>query len=715
MGNAAGGGASQPQQHQQHYTPQHQQQQTSNANNNQSGLAQPSPGDSTKPWLLSGDGSQSGYLSQAPGPASAPPRTLPAAPGIASTTSHSGSAPVQFEWLQGATAGSRGGVAPDGGAGAEAYTASGAGGGAGSYYADAGPAAISDAHPWSGSNPWRDASATSGGGGGGVGLMAGGGIASPNTSSSNAHLHAAMAAFLGGGGGGAAGQSLAGQAFNASVSGPIPGAASSTGFPWLPTASYWSPQDPAASQHHPAAPTPSQQQQQQQEPSQSHELFPLMPTAATTATSASPPLLDGVMSSSNATAAAAAAAAWGSSNPGMMFSNSSVRSGSLTFLPGMLTAALAQGMPQDQLEMRIRQCDVQLERVRQEREQLVQELQRRMYAASQGAGMASIKQEQQPASANPSGPPPRRDAAEWTTSLEPPHTAVIPNTVMNITSSGGLLSPNAMGLGAASGGDVQSPMWQYFSDLVVDGDAMLKGTRRGPGDSRDLPGPCMDPILEVDGEEWAAAGARELGAGAAPTMTSTSGTSAGPRVRSGSNEHVSASTTAAKHAAGAHGGGRTGNWSMGERSTSGSAGRSRRRGDGGGNIGGGGGGNQRGGNTNNSTSRGQRPGQQPLRSTNNSRSGRAPSRDRSYTSRGPGGGNNANQHQHHHGNNNGGAGGGGGAQSSTAPNRCSHDNTPQEQKYLQTDPFSMYMHNKKIATAGGGAPTAAAPKDAAAQ
>ncbi|KPA75163.1 hypothetical protein ABB37_08825 [Leptomonas pyrrhocoris] len=31
-------------------------------------------------------------------------------------------------------------------------------------------------------------------------------------------------------------------------------------------------------------------------------------------------------------------------------------------------------------------------------------------------------------------------------------------------------------------------------------------------------------------------------------------------------------------------------------------------------------------------------------------------------------------------------------------NRCSHDNTPQEQKYLQTDPFSMYEHNKKIAT-----------------
>lgn len=55
----------------------------------------------------------------------------------------------------------------------------------------------------------------------------------------------------------------------------------------------------------------------------------------------------------------------------------------------------------------------------------------------------------------------------------------------------------------------------------------------------------------------------------------------------------------------------------------------------------------------------------------------------------------------------------GGSGSSASPprhgghhNRCSHDNTPQDQKYLQTDPFSMYEHNKK--KAAGVVPTTTA-------
>ncbi|KPI88394.1 hypothetical protein ABL78_2513 [Leptomonas seymouri] len=50
----------------------------------------------------------------------------------------------------------------------------------------------------------------------------------------------------------------------------------------------------------------------------------------------------------------------------------------------------------------------------------------------------------------------------------------------------------------------------------------------------------------------------------------------------------------------------------------------------------------------------------------------------------------------------------GAGRATSTGNRCSHDNTPQEQKYLQTDPFSMYEHNKKITAATSTTATAAA-------
>lgn len=424
-------------------------------------------------------------------------------------------------------------------------------------------------HSWPGVNGWRDSNV--------VGSSVNGG-----------NVNTAMGAFFGAAGV-AAGDGGPNGDFNVSAvalarAGQAPGGASTPGFTWLPNTSNWSPRN---------------QQQHQQ-----HALFSFVPATL--------PQVGAVSSAPNA-------ATWGYSNTAMGFTGGSLRSGSLTFLSSPPTSAALQGVSQENIEECIRQCDVQLEQLQQEREQLVQELQRRLYAPADGE-----KHQQHN----------HTDAASWPGALGP-HAVTIPSSVIDtITPGPAMLSHGTAtaGTGTIVGGGSairQRPLWPFLGDLVVDGNYVAKALPRGPVDTRESPGPCMEPTMEVNSEEWArrapttAEGHQRVSSSGSPTVV-------GPA-------HQAAAGIGAV-------GGSVGNWTAGERS----GGRGRRRAETG---------NQRNNNDGN----------------NNGTSSSSGTKATTFNAGGGG-----------HGNN----------------NRCSHDNTPQEQKYLQTDPFSMYMHNKKIATAG---------------
>ncbi|KAG5509242.1 hypothetical protein GH5_06330 [Leishmania sp. Ghana 2012 LV757] len=512
--------------------------------NNQSGVSHLSPSDSTKPWLLSGDGTQASYFP--PAPASAPPA---ASTNIVGSGSNVAAKPMSFEWLQG----TRGG---------------GAGGGAG-YFSE------STAHSWPGVHTWRDGGAA-------------------GRSASRGNVNAAVAAFLGAAEG-AAGDGVPGSDFGAPANtlaraGQALSGTLTAGFTWLPNTSNWTPFDQLQRLQH-----------------QEQTVFSLAPPA---------PLQAGSVSG------ATNAAPWGRSAGTIGLSGDTLHGGSLTSFPSLLAAVL-QGLSQQHIEERIRQCDVQLERLRQEREQLVRELQRRLHSATDG------EHQQQPQHNH-------RTATSWPGALGP-NTVTITSRVMSTVPGGPAMPPNGVateGAGAigSSGSAVdQSPLWQFFGDLVSDGNVARKAVPRGPADAREPPAPCINPVKGIDTEEWA---------GRAPAAA------ADRRRQSGTG------------AVGGGGGGSVGNWSAGERC----GGRNRRRAD---------------------------TGNQRCISDGNNNNGASSSASAVATSSNVGGGGHSTN------------------------NRCSHDNTPQEQKYLQTDPFSMYMHNKKIATAGA-ATTPAGSRDTAA-
>ncbi|TPP53141.1 hypothetical protein CGC20_30185 [Leishmania donovani] len=206
---------------------------------------------------------------------------------------------------------------------------------------------------------------------------------------------------------------------------------------------------------------------------------------------------------------------WGYSNTAMGFTGGSLRSGSLTFLSSPPTPAALQGVSQERIEECIRQCDGQLEQLRHEREQLVQELQRRLSL------MDTITAEP---------------------SMLPRGTAT-------------------SGTGAIGGGGSavrQRPLWPFFGDLIVDGNGVAKTLPRGPVGTRELPSPYMEPTVEVDSAEWAGRAATAAASHQRPG-SSGSATVVGPA-------HQAAASTGAV-------GRSVGNWTAGERS----GGRGRRR------------------------------------------------------------------------------------------------------------------------------------------
>ncbi|CAG9571412.1 hypothetical protein LMJF_15_0630 [Leishmania major strain Friedlin] len=469
--------------------------------------------------------------------------------------------PMVFEWLRGTNGGDTGGV----------------GGGA----SGAGFFSESTAHSWPGVNGWRDSNV--------VGSSANGG-----------NVNTAMAAFLGAAGG-AAGDGGSNGNFNASAvalgrAGQAPGGTSTTAFTWLPNTSNWSPRN--------------QEQQQQQQQQQQQALFSFVP--------ATPPQVGAVSGGAHPST-------WGYSNTAMGFTGGSLRSGLLTFLSSPPTPAALQGVSQERIEECIRQCDGQLVQLRHEREQLVQELQRRLYASADSEKQQQQQQQQQHNHA---------DTASWPGALGP-HAVTIPSSLMNTITVESAMLPRGTATaetGAIGGGGSavrQRPLWPFFDDLIVDGNGVAKTLPRGPVDTRELPSPYMEPAMEVDSAEWAGR-APTAAASHQQTCSSGSATVVGPA-------HQAAASTGAL-------GRSVGHWTAGERS----GGRGRRRAETG---------NQRNNNDGN----------------NNGASSSAGAMATTFS-----------------------AGGGGHSNN----NRCSHDNTPQEQKYLQTDPFSMYMHNKKIATAG---------------
>ncbi|KAG5482867.1 hypothetical protein LSCM1_06899 [Leishmania martiniquensis] len=506
--------------------------------------------DSTKPWLLSGDGTHANYFS--PAPASMPPSA--GTNTMFSSSNAAAAKPMAFEWLRGTSGG--GGPASRAGLFAE-----------------------SSVHSWPGVNPWQDSSVAGGTGSGG-----------------NANVNAAVAAFLGAAGGtvgdGGSSSDFGAPASAQARAGQPPSGPAATGFTWLPNTSNRTPRD-------------QQKRRPQVQPQSVLSFVPLAPSQA-----------DSVRDITSA-------AAWGGSAGAIDLSGDNLHSAALTSSPSLLTASALQGLSQRHIEERICQCDVHLERLRQEREQLVHELQRRLHCVAEGE-----QQQQQQHS--------HTGATSWPGAFGP-HAVAIPSSDMNIVRGGPAMTPHGTAaegaaVGGCSGSAVdQSPLWPFFGNLVVDANTTGKLLPRGPVDKREPPAACIDPMKGTDAEELV-----ERASAAAADLRQRSGTGSATVVKPA---HQAASGAGE---GGGGGGGSVGHRSAGERCGT----RSRRRGETG---------NQR----NNSNSNGA-----------SSSAGIAATSS-----------------------NNGGGG-------HSASNRCSHDNTPQEQKYLQTDPFSMYMHNKKIATAG---------------
>ncbi|GET87250.1 hypothetical protein, unknown function [Leishmania tarentolae] len=442
----------------------------------------------------------------------------------------------------------------------------GAGGGAGFL-------AESTAHSCPGGNGWCDSN-----------------VARNHVSGGNVNIKTTMTAFLGAtrgaaGDGGSNGDSNA-SAGTLTGAGQAPGSASTTGFTWLPNTSNWSP-------HH-------------QPPLQG--LFSSVPAA--------PPQFGSSGGTTNA-------ATWGYNNTSIGFPSGSLRSGSLTFLSSPTPAAL-HGMSQEAIEECIRQCDSQLEQLRQEREQLVQELQRRLYAAAKG-------EKPQLQSHN------YIDAVGWPGALNP-NAVAIPCSAMGTVTARTSMPPrgtSTAGSGSSGGGGGaarQRPLWPFLGDFVMNGDGVANALPRGLVDTRKPPGPCTEPTVEVVSGEWL----RSAPAAAAGHQWSSSGCVAVVQ-----SAHQAATDTSAV-------GGSVGNWTAEERSGS----HGRRRAE---------------------------TGKQRKKNDGNNNGASSSAGTRATTSNTGGGGH-------------------------SASHRCSHDNTPQEEKYLQTDPFSMYMHNKKIVTSGAATP-----------
>ncbi|CAJ1020701.1 hypothetical protein Q4I30_002321 [Leishmania utingensis] len=425
--------------------------------------------------------------------------------------------------------------------------------------------AESTVHPWPGVNAWRDSN------------VAG--------SSSTVNVSAAMASCFGttgvpAGDVGSSGDFKVSMGTLAGASQP-PGGPSTSGFAWLPNTLSWTPQNQQQAQHQ-------------------RTVFSFVPSA--------PPQVGPVSGATNAVT-------WGYSPIAVGLSGSGLPSSSHAYLPSLPAAAGLQGLSQERIEECIHHCDMQLVQLRQEREQLLRELQRRLYAAAADGEQQQQQHQHQ-----------HTHSASWPGALGP-NAATISNSIVDIATARpaipprGAVTAGARAIGGGGSTFGQGPLWNCFGDLVVDGNVMTNAFPRGPGDTREPPGLCVDPIMEVDSEEWlgrtptAAADYRQL-------SSSGSATTGGPAHQAAAGSRFT-----------------------GERP----GGLCRRRAEAGSQR------NSSGGNSKNVVS--SLAGVEATKSS---------------------------------------AGGGG-----HSTNRCSHDNTPQEQKYLQTDPFSMYMHNKKLATTGG--------------
>ncbi|KAG5482691.1 hypothetical protein CUR178_06728 [Leishmania enriettii] len=491
--------------------------------NNHSGVLHLSPSDSTKPWLLSGDGTQASYFP--PAPASAPPA---ASTNIVGSGGSVAAKTMSFEWLQGTCGG---------------------GGGAG-YFAE------STAHSWPGVHTWRDSGAAEGAAGDGV----------PGSDF------------------GAPANTLArtGKALSGTLT---------AGFTWLPNTSNRTPLDQLQRLQH-----------------RQQTVFSLAPPAPSQAGSVS---------------GATNAAPWGRSAGTIGLSGDTLHGDSLTSFPSLLTAAVLQGLSQQHIEERIRQCDVQLERLRQEREKLARELQGRLHSATDGEHHQQPQHNHRTATSSPGALGLNAvTIASRVMSTVPGDPAMPPN---------GVATEGAGAIGGSGSAVDQSPLCPFFGDLVSDGNVARKAVPRGSAEKSKSPAPCVDLVKGIDTKEWA---------GRTPAAA------ADRRRQSGTG------------AVGGGEGGSVGKWSAGERC----GGRNRLRAD---------------------------TGNQRCISVDSNNNGAPSSTSAVATSSNAGG------------------------RGHSTNNRCSHDNTPQEQKYLQTDPFSMYMHNKKIATAGA-ATTPAGSSDAAA-
>ncbi|KAG5509090.1 hypothetical protein JKF63_06098 [Porcisia hertigi] len=452
------------------------------------------------------------------------------------------------------------------------------GGGGGTNSSGTGFFAEAATHSWSGANTWRDPNAAGNSG-----------------SDSNTNINTAIAAFLGTAGGtpgdGSSNSDLKTAVNNLGVAGRTPSVVSSAGLTWLPNTSCWTNSHNNNNNNH-------QQQQQQQQ-----AFLAFAPSA--------PPPMDHVTTTTTSN-----------------FPGGSLRRNSLTMAPPPTANTALQELPREHIEARIQQCDMQLERLRQEREHLAEELQRRIYAS------ASADQQQQRHHTNNAT---TTNATSWPSTLGRKNVTIPPSVTNGVTT--GLaarpLSTATAGTGSitsVSGSVGQNPPWQFWGSPVAD-NGVIKTASWTTGETHEPPVTCTDSIVKIDGQDWV------------PRPTTTV---------MGQAASLAAGGAGAVYKGGAK---NTGNWPASERSGA----RGCHRSEAGNN-------------------------------TSNSRSVHAHSTGRSHGSR---------SHINNTSSSPTGVGvtiwksGGGGK---VMHNRCSHDNTPQDQKYLQTDPFSMYMHNKKLIT-----------------
>ena len=522
-----------------------------------------------------------------------------------------------------------------------------AGGGGGVTFewlhgASAGVGGLMDpnARAWSATSPWRDAAAAAATSSG------------TNALSSPPFFPGAKMAGGGGGGGDMDFGSGSGDGHNVGGGGSgggggltlanvaaMGGSGSATGgYTWLSNTSYW--------------PTLEQQQQQQQSAvmrsmatmagataGSPHDAFAYISGSQTLLSSTGP--LGGGGGNSVGTSAA------GVARPsGMQFAGP---------LAG-LTLSLLQSLPLGQIEMGIHQCDEQIMRAQQDREVLYHELQRRQYTmTSNNSNLQHNTSSTSIASGGAPGTTATEPMSGWLGTL---HSGTAVNTAAATARPASTGSPS-----------------RFFN---------------GPGMESGLPHMLDVPtsILRIGGaglnfSTAASCGTSSMTVNAAAATSGADG--AVERRSSGSDVPVEAAAgpLTSKPAAAAA----TGGWGPNERRSSNNNNNPQSHQT----------------NTNNNSSstasRGYRHGNRSR--GHSSVANKSHHGSSSHSNR-------AGHHsQHHH---NASTSFGASAAAAAAPSgalggtastgtRCSHDNTPQEQKYLQTDPFSMYMHNKRIATA----------------